>query len=157
MPDFVSGFMGAMTGHEFTPDYEACYTPQDSGMGPLPTIEKAVPMAIGMMRKDTFFGDLVAAPLFLYFMAEMPNSLISCAQIPTITKDEVHVLTSLKGLIKPTVLGRNMTITYLQKGDEIKSEKKTIPDSWDSADYVQSGRSLGNLLTMLLGLEKPEI
>ena len=50
-----------------------------------------------------------------------------------------------------------MTITYLQKGDEIKSEKKTIPDSWDAADYVQSGRSLGNLLTILLGLEKPEI
>ena len=50
-----------------------------------------------------------------------------------------------------------MTITYLQKGDEIKSEKKTIPESWDAADYVQSGRSLGNLLTILLGLEKPEI
>ena len=50
-----------------------------------------------------------------------------------------------------------MTITYLQKGDQIESEKKSIPDSWDAADYVQSGRSLGNLLTLLLGLEKPEI
>ena len=50
-----------------------------------------------------------------------------------------------------------MTITYLQKGDQIKTEAKSVPDSWDSADYVQSGRSLGNLITILLGLEPPEI
>ena len=84
MPDFVSGLMGAMTGHYNTADYESCYTPQDKGIGPLPTIETAVSTAIGMMRKDTFFGDLVAAPMFLYFMAEMPKSIISCPMIPTI-------------------------------------------------------------------------
>ena len=117
MPDFVSGFMGAMTGHEHTPDYEACYTKQDNGIGPLPTIETAVTTGVSMMRKGTTFGDLVAAPMFLYFMVEMPKSLISCSQIPTISKDEIHVLTSLKGMIKPETLGRNMTITYLQKGD----------------------------------------
>ena len=117
MPDFVSGFMGAMTGHEHTGDYEVCYTKQDNGIGPLPTIETAVTTAISMMRKGTFFGDLVAAPMFLYFMAEMPKSLISCSQIPTISMDEIHVLTSLKGMIKPETLGRNTTITYLQKGD----------------------------------------
>ena len=56
-------------------------------------------------------------------------------------------------MLKPEQLGKSMTITYIQQKEKIQSEARSIPDSWDAGDYVRSGQSLGNLITILFGLE----
>merc|ERR1712232_1441336 len=158
MPDFIAGFIGTMTGHEYKADLEACYIShpaEKSGLPiSLPTLEDAVQMSIGMMRKGTATGDLIAAPLFLYFIAELPKSLTACGQVETITKDEVALLTSLSAMLHPVTLGRTLTVNMITEKAKIDENAKNVPASWDSGDYLKSGESLGTLMTTLLGLEQ---
>ena len=153
MPDFIAGFIGTMTGHQYQADLEECYISHSGDtVLPLPTLDTAVQTSIGMMRKGTSVGDLIAAPMFLYMIAELPKSLTACGQVPTIVQDEVTILESLAGFLHPVELGKNLTVNYISNKAKIEENAKNVPTFWDSGDYLKSGQSLGTLMTTLLGL-----
>ena len=57
MPDFIAGYIGVMTGHQYQADLEACYISHGGESKiPLPSLETAVQTAINMMKKGTTTG-----------------------------------------------------------------------------------------------------
>ena len=146
-----------MTGHLYEADLEACYVSHSGEtVLPLPSLETAVQSAISFMKKGGF-SELIAAPMFLYFIAELPKSLTACTQVPTIAKDEVEILSSLSAFLNPVKLGKTVTVNYMKNKAQIEKDAQDIPTFWDSADYLKSGQSLGSIMTTLLGLEQHDL
>ena len=106
------------------------------------------------MREGTTTHELVAAPMFLYFIAELPKSLTACGEVSTIVEDEIAILESLAAFLHPVEMGKNLTVRYMTNKANIEEAAKNVPTFWDSSDYLKSGESLGTLMTTLLGLKQ---
>ena len=89
MPDFIGGFMFAITTDEEVKELEGCYAPLSPDR-----LQAEVKTAINLMSKKTFMSELAAAPFFLGFIATFPKTLTSC-KMANLPADELEVLKTL--------------------------------------------------------------
>ena len=145
-PDFIAGFINGVTGHEYQTDIRGCYLADGSKH-----LMMEMQMGVKLMSKNSIMMDMAAAPLFLGFIASFPKTLTTCAQIETLTKDEIDCLVMLAGLAHPPKeLGFSLTKTIITNRDKVQELKNGVPQNWNDQKFMESGQSLAELIKTLL-------
>ena len=144
--DFIAGFINGVTGHEYQNEIRGCYMADGSKH-----MEMEMQMGVKLMSKDSIMMDMVSAPLFLGFIASFPKTLTTCAEIPTLSKDEIDCLIMLAGLAHPPKeLGFSLTKTVLTNSAQINELKSGVPQNWNDQKFMESGQSLAELIKLML-------
>ena len=144
VPDFVAGFMFAMTGNNHLSEIEACYQGGDK-------VVTDTQLAIGDFKAGNYFKAIQDAGIV---WNEVGSAMTTCKGMD---EDVAEIENWAKIFTQPATLSKTVAKNWLFHGRQIRKDIDQEEADWAAADYFDAGKDTADALMLAVGPMQPAL